>query len=209
MYQNWKHPPPKGTESVEDHKPTHRTRKQIIKESQTEDVVVTEEKEENIDKEEDVSEKENGGPVKNGSVIEVKEEKEERLRQLELEKEKEMEEELKALEEEIDEEEASWEDKKRRRGKKAHSSKIKSHLADKSLEYSEQTFEAQTTAGADQQQQTGCSSKDDIQPNNTNNNWNQFQQKQLEWALTQYGKDQENRWELIAKAVPDKSKVKF
>ena len=37
--------------------------------------------------------------------------------------------------------------------------------------------------------------------------WSQYQQSQLEWALAQYSKDVHERWELIAKAVPGKSKV--
>ena len=43
--------------------------------------------------------------------------------------------------------------------------------------------------------------------NGTDGLWSQYQQNQLEWALAQYSKDVHERWELIAKAVPGKSKV--
>lgn len=43
----------------------------------------------------------------------------------------------------------------------------------------------------------------------TSSSWSRYQQKQLEWALVQYPKFTEERWEKIAKAVPGKSKVKI
>lgn len=42
----------------------------------------------------------------------------------------------------------------------------------------------------------------------TSSSWSQYQQKQLEWVLVQYPKFAKERWENIAKAVPEKSKVK-
>ena len=38
--------------------------------------------------------------------------------------------------------------------------------------------------------------------------WTRYQQKQLEWALVQYPKFSQDRWDNIAKAVPGKSKVR-
>ena len=49
----------------------------------------------------------------------------------------------------------------------------------------------------------------DIPLDDSGNGWSQCQQKQLEWALSHYGKDVEERWEKIAKAVPGKSKVYY
>ena len=46
-------------------------------------------------------------------------------------------------------------------------------------------------------------SKDD-----SSSSWSRYQQKQLEWALVQYPKFAQERWENIAKAVPGKSKVR-
>ena len=37
--------------------------------------------------------------------------------------------------------------------------------------------------------------------------WSQYQQQQLEWALRQYPRSAENRWQLISKNVPGKSEV--
>ena len=42
----------------------------------------------------------------------------------------------------------------------------------------------------------------------TLSSWSRYQQKQLEWVLVQYPKFAKERWENIAKAVPEKSKVK-
>ena len=37
--------------------------------------------------------------------------------------------------------------------------------------------------------------------------WSQYQQKQLEWALSHYTRETGDRWDKVAKAVPGKSKV--
>ncbi len=37
--------------------------------------------------------------------------------------------------------------------------------------------------------------------------WSQYQQKQLEWALSHYTKNMDDRWDKVALAVPGKSKV--
>ena len=48
------------------------------------------------------------------------------------------------------------------------------------------------------------SSEEDL---DSGEDWSQYQQKQLEWGLSHYPKDTEGRWDLIARAVPGKSKV--
>lgn len=48
---------------------------------------------------------------------------------------------------------------------------------------------------------------DGEEPEENESGWSQYQQKQLEWALTHYTKDVENRWGKITKVVPGKSKV--
>ena len=147
------------------------------------------------------------------------------LKQSELAKEEEkLQEELRQLEEEIEEDWEKGRKSKTKRAKKPHSTKVKSPLADKSLEIAQyKTQPAATEAIPNKniypgdevdRSQTEAITSGVQGPelpteavNHTGSHWSQYQQKQLEWALTQYGKDVQDRWELIAKAVPNKSKV--
>ena len=176
-------------------------------------------------------------PLSNGQVddthhhnvtavgIEESAEIERELKQSELAKEEEkLQEELMQLEEEIEEDWEKGRKSKTKKTKKPHSTKVKSPLADKSLEVAQyKTQPAATEAIPNKniypgdevdRSQTEAIHSDVQGPevsteavNHTGSQWSQYQQKQLEWALTQYGKDVQDRWELIAKAIPDKSKV--
>ena len=85
------------------------------------------------------------------------------------------------------------------KGKSYHDQSIKRQEDDK-----DQPF--LTVKGTnDSVSMTGIQSK--VVVNGTDGLWSQYQQNQLEWALAQYSKDVHERWELIAKAVPGKSKV--
>ncbi|XP_003382630.1 PREDICTED: dnaJ homolog subfamily C member 1-like [Amphimedon queenslandica] len=129
------------------------------------------------------------------------EEKEKRRAALLKEKERELEEELVQLEESIMEDEKSKRSK--RSNKKAHSSKVKSPLADKSLEYQQEWKEEKEIATESKSvDPKGIAMDDgvDSQP------WSQEQQKELENALKQYNKEESNRWELIASCVTGKTK---
>lgn len=150
---------------------------------------------------------------------------EKQLKQSELAKEEEkLQEELMQLEEEIEEDWEKGRKSKTKRTKKPHSTKVKSPLADKSLEVAQYKTQPAATEAipnkniypADEvdRSQTEAIPSEVQAPelsteavNQTGSHWSQYQQKQLEWALTQYGKDIHDRWELIAKAVPNKSKV--
>ena len=130
------------------------------------------------------------------------EEKEKRRAALLKEKERELEEELEQLEESIMEDEKSKRSK--RSNKKAHSSKVKSPLADKSLEYQQQWKEEKEIATESKSMHSkGIAMDDSVEPQP----WSQEQQKELENALKQYNKEESNRWELIASCVTGKTKV--
>ena len=197
LYQSWKY-----SKAKKDDKPVRQTRNDKIVDSTVEDRTEHEQ-----EAEEDVIEEDNNKPNSENDdlIVEmIDKQEEERLFELELEREKELEEELKALEENIEEQEDEGKDRRHRRNKKAHSTKIKSHLSDKSLEYYNSQDNGQTEHDAIPPPEPNGK----VQLHTTNSDWNQYQQKQLEWALTNYEKDKANRWELVAKAVPGKSKVR-
>lgn len=55
--------------------------------------------------------------------------------------------------------------------------------------------------------QSEVSSSGDVLAAGRDQNWTQFQQKQLEWALTQFPKFSQDRWPNIARSVPGKTQV--
>lgn len=124
---------------------------------------------------------------------ELTEEEEKERRTCLIENEKELRVELDQIEESMIED---W-SRRNKRSKKPHSNKIKSHLADKSLEYQQQEESIV---------KENYSEEEEEEPATDKTQWNQYQQKQLEWALKEYSKE-ENRWELIAEVVPGKTKV--
>lgn len=130
------------------------------------------------------------------------EEKEKRRAALLKEKERELEEELEQLEESIMEDEKSK--KSKRSNKKAHSSKVKSPLADKSLEYQQHWKEEKEIATESKSVHPKGIAMDDRVDSQQ---WSQEQQRELENALKQYNKEESNRWELIASSVTGKTKV--
>jgi DnaJ family protein C protein 1 len=134
-------------------------------------------------------------------IQELTEEEKERLYEKEVEERKEFEEELKLLEENMEDD---WNLITKKKTKKAHSTKIKSPQADKSLEFKSELLETFEEVTSYDEQDIPHEEAPSLPPSPPGA-WSQYQQKQLEWGLTRYTKEEKNRWELIAEVVPEKS----
>lgn len=181
-------------QQTQQHKQQQQNNKQTSKKKKNESTQVT-------PKEEEVSETESQPSCetteKQENPIVIDKEEEERRQALLIEKERELEAGLELLEENLMEEEENW-NKKTKHPKRPHSNKIKSPLADKSIEY-------QLLPQQEEEEEVDDKSLSHMEEKQLQ--WTQSQQRQLELALKKYGKDEENRWEHIAELVPDKTKV--